>query len=278
MKTVLITGASSGFGRLTAIALAKQGHRVIATIRDPSRRQDLLVAAQSIESGGQIEVVELDVTDFVRVSDVVGEVINRFGKIDVLVNNAGYAAGGFVEEVPMEAWKHQFETNFFGVVALTRAVLPHMRARRSGTIINMSSISGRIGFPGLGPYASSKYAVEGFSESLRLEMVPYGVHVVLVEPASYKTAIWAKGLANAVVRKDSPYVEEMYRMVQGVQQISTSANDPQEVVNLLQSIVQMKHPTLRYPIGKGVRRMVSLKSMLPWKWIETLMMKRFQKS
>jgi NAD(P)-dependent dehydrogenase (short-subunit alcohol dehydrogenase family) len=277
-KTVMITGTSSGFGRLSAIALAQEGHKVIATMRGTQKKEELLATARSIGDGVEIEVVELDVTDFTQVNHVIEGVLSRFGKIDVLVNNAGYAAGGFIEEVPMQVWKEQFETNFFGVVALTRAVLPHMRERASGTIINVSSISGRVGFPGLGPYVSSKHAVEGFSESLRLEMLPYGVHVVLVEPASYKTGIWSKGLAGALVQEDSPYVKEMNRMVHGVQRISNSASDPQEVVDLLKAIVSMKSPGLRYPIGKGVRRMLSLKSLLPWKWIETILVKRFQRS
>lgn len=272
-----ITGTSSGFGLLTTVALAKEGYRVIATLRDVNRTTRLLDAVRRAGVEAQVEIVQLDITDFSSVDKVVKDTVVKYGRIDVLVNNAGYAAGGFVEEVGMEAWKRQFETNFFGTVAVTRAFLPHMRENRSGTIVNISSISGRIGFPGLGPYVSSKFAVEGFSETLRLEMFPYGVHVVLIEPASYQTDIWAKGLSDAQIPDESPYLKEMQMMVKGIEHISTTASDPQEVVQLISQVLKLKRPRLRYPIGRGVKGTLTLKSTLPWKWVETIVMKRFMK-
>ncbi|GAA3324660.1 hypothetical protein GCM10020331_053430 [Ectobacillus funiculus] len=151
----------------------------------------------------RIHIIQLDVTDSSAAAAVITDIIRCYGQIDLLVNNAGYAAGGFTEELAAEQWRQQFEVNFFGLVTVTKAVLPSMRERRSGKIINISSISGRIGFPSMGPYVSSKFAVEGFSESLRLEMLRYGVYVVLIEPGSYRTDIWSKGLES--VKKQSKF-------------------------------------------------------------------------
>jgi len=195
-KSAIVTGCSSGFGLLAAIELARGGYRVAATMRDPGRQERLLQAAADESVARQIAVLELDVTNHAQARHVVDDVLGRFGRIDVLVNNAGYAQGGFAEEVGMDVWREQFETNVFGVIAMTQAVIPHMRRQRHGRIIQISSISGLVGFPGLSPYNASKYAVEGFSEALRHELLADQVYVSIVEPGSYKTAIWEKGLAG----------------------------------------------------------------------------------
>lgn len=275
-RVVLITGTSSGFGLGLAVSLAQRGHQVIATMRDLARRHDLDEAAQQAGVEARINVLRLDVTETDTIPSVVDEVVQRFGRIDVLINNAGFAIGGFVEDIPLSEWRRQLETNLFGAIAMTQAVLPQMRVRKSGTIVNVSSISGRIGFPGMGPYVTSKFALEGFSEALRLEMVPYGVHVVLVEPASYKTSIWRKGLEEARTRSATPYPYEMQTMIRGVQHIAETAANPQEVVDLVARILDAPHPTLRYPIGRGVRGMLLSKAILPWTRLERMITKRFQ--
>ncbi|WP_345290140.1 SDR family NAD(P)-dependent oxidoreductase, partial [Streptomyces gulbargensis] len=157
------------------------------------------------------------------------------GRIDVLVNNAGYAGAGFSEEVSVEEYKAQFETNVFGVMAVTQAILPLMRRQMSGKIINVSSISGRVGFPGLSPYIASKHALEGYSESLRLELKPFGVDVVLIEPGSYQTNIWTTGkkVAEKSLEKDSPYYETMKKMEHYLERSSGNYGDPQEVAKLI---------------------------------------------
>lgn len=277
-KTAVITGTSSGFGLLTSIALAKEGFRVAATMRDPGKQGELFRLAEKEGVRDSIEVFRLDVTaPEEEIVKVIRDIGDKFGSIDVLVNNAGYAEGGFVEEVPLEAWRKQFDTNFFGTVAVTRAVLPFMRQQRSGTIINVSSVSGLIGFPALGPYVSSKFALEGFSESLRLEMRPYGIHVVLVEPGSYKTAIWEKGMAKMENAPTSPYGRAKKAIVKNVEKIATHAQDPAEVAELIASIVRSPHPSLRYPVGKGIRTTVLLKRLLPWSWIEKTAFRRLEK-
>ena len=175
----VVTGASSGFGMLTSVALAEVGYKVISSMRNPELRDPLDKLAMTKNVSDFIEVIPLDVTSEEQIASAVSTIIATHHQIDLLVNNAGYACGGFVEELSAEQWRKQFDVNVFGVIDVTRAVLPYMRERQSGTIINLSSISGRFGFPGLAPYAASKHAIEGFSESLRLEMLPYNVHVVL---------------------------------------------------------------------------------------------------
>ncbi|SEN20203.1 SDR family oxidoreductase [Lihuaxuella thermophila] len=268
-----LTGTSSGFGLLASLALAKSGYYVVASMRNPDKQKALSDAIQQ-QKIKDIEIVELDVTRHEQVTSTLGSVIGRLGRIDVLVNNAGYAEGGFVEDLSIEDFRRQFDTNFFGLVTVTKAVLPHMRERRKGKIINISSISGKVGFPALSPYVSSKHAVEGFSESLRLEMLPYGVYVSLIEPGSYQTEIWRKGLRQAGKTAHSPYQKELAKISDQVQKISENAGKPEEVADLIVQVANAKHPKLRYPVGKGVKRNIYLKNILPWEWMEKMILQR----
>ncbi|WP_139491554.1 SDR family oxidoreductase [Brevibacillus dissolubilis] len=266
----LVTGSSSGFGLLASIALAQEGYQVIATMRNPARKTALVSKAREAGVEASIDIIELDVTHHAQVKQVVNHVVQHYGRIDLLLNNAGFAAGGFIEEIPMEMWREQFETNFFGVVAVTQAVLPHMREAQSGLILTLGSISGLFGFPSLGPYVSSKHAIEGFCESLRLEMNPYGVKVVLIEPGSYQTDIWNKSLEQVEKPIDSPYTSQMERIIQSVKQTAATASDPQEVIGQIIRIVRTPNPRLRYIVGKGTKTMLFFKRILPWKWIEQI--------
>ena len=174
----LITGCSSGIGRATAIAAAEAGHRVFATARRPESITDL---------GHGIETLALDVTDSDAIYRAVSDVVSRAGGIDVLVNNAGYGQMGTVEDIALARWRAEFEVNVFGLIAVTQAVLPHMRARRTGRIVNMGSIAGRIAYPFGAAYCASKFALEAISDALRLEVERFGVRVVLVEPGPIRT-------------------------------------------------------------------------------------------
>ena len=196
--------------------------------------------------------------------------------IDVLVNNAGIAIGGITEEIPIEEYHLQFETNFFGVIRVTQAVLPLMRTQGSGRIINLSSISGRMGFPGLSPYVASKYALEGFSESLSLEVRPFGIDVILVEPGSYHTSIW--NAVDAIEHNsDSPYYSYQSSLMNVMEMGKHNHEDPIEVAKLITQIaLQKKTPRFRYPIGKGVKRNLVLKKFLPWRSIEKLILKNYK--
>lgn len=275
-KTAIVTGSSSGFGMLCSLELAKKGFHVIATMRDKAKSETLLTLAKEQKLLDTIEVHPLDVTSLESINTFVGE-LSEFDSIDVLVNNAGLAIGGFCEEVPLEEYRRQFETNFFGVISVIQALLPLMRANGRGRIINMSSISGKVGFPGLSPYVASKHALEGFSESLRLELKPFGIDVVLVEPGSYSTNIWSS-LDNTEIKKDSPYRSYMETIFSIIESGKQEHGDPLEVAVLVAQIAsQQKTPDLRYVIGKGVKKNLFLKNLVPWKIIEKAVVKRLIK-
>lgn len=272
-KIALVTGTSSGFGLLTALQLAGKGYQVIATMRDLSRNTELLIQAEQAGVHKRIHFMTLDVTDSASIHAAVTWVTESFGRIDVLVNNAGFAVGGFIEEVSMEEWRRQMETNFFGLVAVTKAVLPVMREQREGLIVNVSSVSGLTGFPGYGPYAASKWAVEGFSESLRQEMAPFGVRVVLVEPGSFRTPIWEKGIGGLQTRDTSPYKQKLEEVLRYSRRTAETAPDPREVAELIGRITSIPAPKLRYPVGKGSRILILGKALLPWKTLERIIAK-----
>lgn len=268
----LVTGASSGFGLHTSVALAQAGFRVVAAMRSPEKRHDLLQTAETAGVRERIDVRRMDVTDHAGIVQTVEEIAAAYGRIDVLVNNAGFAAGGVVEEVDGDTWRAQMETNFFGTVAVTRAVLPHMRRQRRGKIINMSSVSGRTAFPGYAPYAASKFAVEGFTEALRLEVLPFGIHAVLIEPGAYKTEIWRKGFATIRMREDSPYQPMLEAVLRMSRRTAETAPPPQEVAAAVVKAALAPAPRLRYPLGRGTAAMSLLRSLLPWKWYERIVL------
>lgn len=269
-KLALVTGASSGFGLLTSLALARNGYYVIATMRDLTKQSKLMEAAVQQGVRNNLLCMQLDITDMDKSEQIVTFIKVNYGRMDVLVNNAGYAVGGFVEDIPLINWQEQMDTNFFGLVAMTRAVLPIMREQGSGTIINVSSVSGRMGFPGYAPYAASKFAVEGFSEALRLEMMPFGVNVVLVEPGSYRTDIWQKGFETIHAPANSAYRAKLEAVLRYSKQSAAGAPNPQEVAELIVRIAGLKKPKLRYPIGKGASLLILGKNLLPWRALERI--------
>jgi NAD(P)-dependent dehydrogenase (short-subunit alcohol dehydrogenase family) len=197
-QTVLITGATDGLGRATALLLAQEGYRVFAAGRSAEKRASL--DREAAQQNLSLETLEMDVADDGSARRGVARVLEHAGSIDVLVNNAGVGYIAVMEEVRMEDLRRQFEVNFFGAVRLIQAVLPEMRVRRRGRIINMSSISGKIATPLFGPYSSSKFALEAMSDALRMELRPFGIHVVLIEPGYIRT-----GFENASVDLSSAY-------------------------------------------------------------------------
>ncbi|MES5893874.1 SDR family oxidoreductase [Bacillus cereus group sp. RP43] len=277
-KIAVITGASSGFGLLTTLELAKKDYLVIATMRNLEKQVNLLSQAAKLNLQQNIKVQQLDVTDQSSIHSF-QLFLKEIHRVDLLINNAGYANGGFVEEIPVEEYSKQFETNLFGAISITQLVLPYMREQKSGKIINISSISGQIGFPGLSPYVSSKYALEGWSESLRLEVKPFGIDVTLIEPGSYNTNIWEVGkkLAENSSEAASPYKEYMDKIQKHINSGSDTFGNPIDVANKLVEIAEAKRTTLRYPIGKGVKFMIFAKKVLPWRLWEFLVLRSFKK-
>jgi NAD(P)-dependent dehydrogenase (short-subunit alcohol dehydrogenase family) len=274
-KIAVITGASSGFGMLTSLEFAKQGFKVIATMRSIEKAKLLLEEARRLGCLEFIQIHELDVTSEESVK-YLSTLINELGRIDVLVNNAGYAGAGFVEEIPIVEYRKQFDTNVFGVMMVTQACLPIMRKQGKGNIINVSSISGLIGFPGISPYVASKHALEGWSECLRLEMKPFGIYVSLIEPGSFKTNIWSTGkqITEKSLEENSPYFSYMRKLETHIKNGESQFGDPIEVAIKIVEIAQEQDPNLRYPIGKGVKLSLLLKKTLNWKSWERLFLKR----
>ncbi|MDA1577934.1 oxidoreductase [Bacillus cereus group sp. TH228LC] len=277
-KVAIITGSSSGFGLLTTLELAKKDYLVIATMRNLEKQANLLSQATQLNLLHNITVQQLDITDQNSIHNF-QLFLKEINRVDLLINNAGYANGGFVEEIPVEEYRKQFETNLFGAISITQLVLPYMREQQSGKIINISSISGQVGFPGLSPYVSSKHALEGWSESLRLEVKPFGIDVALVEPGSYNTNIWEVGKQLATNQSDttSPYKEYMDKIQKHINSGSDTFGNPIDVANKIVEIVESKRTNLRYPIGKGVKFMILAKQILPWRLWEYLVLRSFKK-
>ncbi len=267
-KIALITGASSGFGLLTSIELARAGFRVVATMRDLGRRDRLDQAAAAAGVAAKIDVRALDVTKFDAIPGLVDSVVRDYGRLDVLVNNAGFAVAGFAEDIQLDELRLQFETNFFGAVAMTRAALPTMRRQHFGHIIQVSSIAGLHGSVTVSSYSASKHALEGWSESLRMEVNALGIKVVLVEPGAFQTDIWTRGavMGEQATKQTSPNIQRSLRMRARVEKLPKA--DPIAVARLIADIAQNPNPKLRYLVGRDAKMQLAMKRILPWKWHE----------
>jgi NAD(P)-dependent dehydrogenase (short-subunit alcohol dehydrogenase family) len=267
-KIAVITGSSSGFGLLTAVELAKAGFRVVASMRDLGRRGRLDEAGAAAGVSANIDVRRLDVTEFSTIPRFVDAVVRDCGRMDVLVNNAGFAVAGFAEDIKLEEIRLQFETNFFGQVAMTQAVIPVMRRQQSGHIIMVSSIAGLHGSVSVSSYSASKFALEGWAESLRLEVNALGIKVVLVEPGSFQTDIWTRGavMGEKATKETSPNFRRSLRMRDRVGAIPK--RDPLEVAKVITAVAQDPNPKLRYLVGSDAKIQLALKRLLPWKWHE----------
>lgn len=245
-KTWFITGCSTGFGRILAEMLLEKGDRVIASAR---KLESLSELNQKSTGKNQLLTYALDVTDSSQIKQVVADAIQHFGRIDVLVNNAGYGYVGALEESDMKEVRAVYDTNVFGLMEVTRAVLPQMRAQRSGHIINLSSVAGIVGTPGASIYVSTKFAVEGLSEALWAELAPFKIKVTLIEPGAFRTDFANRSLRVAPYHPD--YAEALavtrnyYETIGGQQ-----PGDPVRAVNAIIDIANHPNPPLRLPMGK----------------------------
>jgi NAD(P)-dependent dehydrogenase (short-subunit alcohol dehydrogenase family) len=256
LPAVLITGATDGLGRAAAIFLAGNGYRVFAAGRSAEKRVSLDRLAE--EKRLPIETLELDVADDASARRAVARVLDRAGALDVLINNAGIAYIAVMEEIRLDDLRRQFETNVFGVVRMIQAALPSMRERRRGRIINMSSIAGKIASPLMGPYASSKFALEGLSDSLRLELTPFGIHVVLIEPGIIHTNMQTASLelssAYAAGVEKSPYAP-VYRGFRNSWKKSSSVarTTPEDCARVILRALRDTPPRPRYTVTSRAR-------------------------
>jgi len=273
-RTALITGASSGFGLLTSVTLARRGWRVIATMRDLSRRILLEDAARTAGVLERIEIHALDVTNSLQIETMAKELAGRSTPLHALVNNAGFAAPGFADDVTDAELRDQFDTNFFGAAALTRAFLPQLRRQGFGHIVMISSVSGRMAYPGVGSYAASKFALEGWTETLRFEMKPLGIQVVLVEPGAFETDIWTRNakLSAGLQSLDSPNTGRIAGWRKRITGDQKRAN-PQVVAETIAAVLENPRPKLRYVVGKDAKAGLLLRKVLPWSVFERIIVK-----
>ena len=250
-KVIIVTGSSSGIGLESALLLARNGYITYATMRSPEKDTSIKTAVQ--KEGLPIRVVQLDVTDDNSVKNAVDHIISEAGRIDVLVNNVGYSLGGALEDLSMEEIKSQYETNLFGLIRVIQAVLPTMRKQRSGRILNISSGTGIFGFPGISAYVSTKFAVEGLSESIAYELEPFGIKVILIEPGFVKTNFeHAMVVAKKAQDPASPYSELMQKLMANASELAKNASDAELVANVIVDAASNPNPRLRYLAGKDV--------------------------
>ncbi|HTS13917.1 MAG TPA: SDR family oxidoreductase [Candidatus Limnocylindrales bacterium] len=277
LRTVLVTGGTDGLGRAAAILLAERGYRVFAGSRNAGRRAALDDLA--CERKLPLETLELDVCDDASVSNAVSEVERRAGPVDVLINNAGIAIAAVIEEVTLADLRKQYETNIFGVVRASQRVLPPMRERRRGRIINMSSIAGKISSPILGPYSSSKHALEALSDSMRFELYPFNVHVVLIEPGFIHTSMnqTASELSSAYANgaEQSPYGAVYQGFLKSWNKVvHASKYQPEDCARVILRAIEETTPRPRYLVTKDAKVGAFMRRFLPEKTFDRGMRKQ----
>ena len=264
MAVILVTGSSTGIGQETAVHLARKGHQVFAGVRSPATATGLKdrLAADRLP----VEIVQLDITDGDSVDRAVGAVMDSSGRIDALVNNAGIGGGRAVEETPLEEVREVFETNYFGAVRMLLAITPIMRQQRSGRIVNMSSLAGRMVFGCHGHYSAAKWALEGMSEALAFEMAEFNVQVALIEPGTVPTPAWEKGKPPP---EDSHYKGSMDRLMQWATHTMKNPATPLDVAEAVAHAIESDRPHFRYPVGQdAIEDIAGRASVSDDQWIE----------
>lgn len=260
-QVALITGCSSGIGYETALMLARNGYHTFATMRNTKKSNSLLEISEQEKL--PLRVIELDVNDEISIEKAVSQVKNEAKRIDILINNAGYGLVGFFEDLSLDEIRDQFETNFFGVLNITKNIIPIMRSQKSGIIINISSGAGQVGFPGISAYVSTKFAVEGFSESLTYELSPFGIKVIIIEPGVIKTSFFGNCIiSKQSVKTGSPYSRSLEKLQQDIHTMQEHATLPAEVAKIILQVLRTDEPKQRYIVGNDVAMILEAKKNL----------------
>jgi len=266
-RVVLITGASSGIGKACAKRLAAEGDRVYGTSRHPKEEASV----------PGLRMIGMDVNSDESVAAAIDEIVRVEGRIDVVVNNAGFGIAGAVEDTSIEEAKALFETNFFGMLRVCRAVLPVMRKSQRGTIVNISSLGGRIGLPYQGLYSATKFAVEGMSEALRMEVRQFGVHVIMIEPGDFRTGFTRNRRYVTASQEDSAYRGSFERTIKVAEKDEQTGSSPEQIARLLVRILRNNSPRVRYSVGGISQRGAAvLKQVLPSRFFEWALMKYYE--
>ena len=258
-NVALVTGCSSGIGLETAVALAREGHFTFATMRNLKKAETLekIVKDENLP----ISILELDVDNKESMDNAIEKIIEQKGRIDTLVNNAGWGMWGTVEDVSIDEFKEQFETNFFSIVRMIQKIAPIMRKQKSGSIVNVSSVAGRIGFPVSPAYISSKFALEGLSECLRFELSPFGINVITIEPGVIKTNFFDSMKMAKKSDSNSVYNDITSKVISGVKMMAEMGTEPKEVANAILKSINDKNPLPRYIVGNDAMMFLEAKKM-----------------
>jgi NAD(P)-dependent dehydrogenase (short-subunit alcohol dehydrogenase family) len=260
-KIAVVTGSSSGIGHEISLILARNGFTTYATMRNLQKGSDLKSIAEDKKL--PLHFAQLDVTDENSVKKAIQVIHDECGRIDILVNNAGYALSGAFEDLSLDEIKTQYETNVFGLVRTTQEVLPIMRKQRSGMIVNISSGVGRFGYPTGSAYVSTKFAVEGLSESMSYEVEPFGIKVILIEPGVIKTNFFNSSvLAKKSQDPNSPYAPLMKGMENSIDKMMKNGSTPQHVAEVVLDAVTNENPKLRYLAGKDIEQLIEAKKKM----------------
>jgi short-subunit dehydrogenase len=260
-EVALITGCSSGIGYETALMLARNGFHTFATMRNRKKSDSLeeIIKKERLD----LNIRELDVNDDTSIENTINCIKREANRIDVLINNAGYGLVGFFEDLTLGEIRNQFETNFFGVLNITKKIIPIMRLQKSGTIINVSSGAGQVGFPGISAYVSTKFAIEGFSESLMYELFPYGIKVVIIEPGVIKSNFFRNCIVSEhSMKKSSPYSRSLDKFQKNVELMQEHATSPIDVAKVIIQVLGNNEPKQRYIVGNDVAMILEAKKNL----------------
>ena len=257
-KVALVTGSSSGIGFETALALARENYFTYASMRNTGKAVKIQEIAK--KENLNLKVIELDVDKEDSIKSAVKKIQEQKGRIDVLVNNAGYGLFGCIEDITMDELKAQFQTNFFGIVSLIQEIAPIMRKQGSGIIVNVSSVAGRIGFPGTPAYISSKFALEGLSECMRYELSPFGIKTIIIEPGVIQTNFFSS-MKVADGKPGSPYKEITEKVMNGVKMMAEMGTPPVEVAKTIMKAIKTAEPLPRYVVGSDASMFLEAKKM-----------------
>jgi len=266
-RVVLITGASSGIGKACAKRLAAEGDRVYGTSRHPNGETGV----------PNTQMIAMDVNSDESVNAAIEQIISAEGRINIVVNNAGVGIAGAIEDTSIEEARALFETNFFGMLRVCRAVLPVMRKSQRGTIVNTSSLGGRIGLPYQGLYSATKFAVEGMSEALRMEVHQFGIRVIMIEPGDFRTGFTKNRRYVSAAQQDSVYGGSFERTIKVAEKDEQSGSSPEQIARLLVRILRSRSPKVRYSVGGISQRGAAiLKQILPSRVFEWALMKYYR--
>jgi len=274
-KVAIVTGSSSGIGYETALVLARNGFRTYATMRNLEKARAISDVAKREKL--LLHTIKLDVADEKSVNDAIKTIKSDAGRIDVLVNNAGYGLTGSLEDLSMSEIKAQYETNVFGLIRVTQAVLPTMREQKSGIIVNISSIGGKMALPLSSPYIGTKFAVEGLSESIAYDLEPFGIKVVIIEPGAIKTN-FDTGMVVAQKNQtpSSPYYKSMQKLQSSINSVFKNGTPPAKVAEVILNAITTPNPNLRYTVGDDAALLAQKRKELPDSEFQKLVLEFFK--